>query len=101
MAQLCQESERLEKLEVEVLVIGPEKPAAFARYWQKQNMPFVGLPDPNHQVMNLYGQEVKLFKLGRMPAQILIDKSGMIRFAYYGSNMADIPGVDEVEEALR
>ena len=63
-------------------------------------MPFTGLPDPGHRVMDLYGQEVKLLKLGRLPAQMLIDKSGILRFVHYGSSMADIPGISEIEKVL-
>ena len=63
-------------------------------------LPFVGLPDPKHSVANLYGQEVKLLKLGRMPAQIIIDKQGQIRFAHYGNGMQDIPDNNELLSLL-
>ena len=53
-------------------------------------MPFPGLADPEHSVSKLYGQEVKIFKLGRMPAQLIIDKKGMIRYKHYGNSMSDI-----------
>ena len=58
---------------------------------QKESLPFVGLPDPKHSVLKLYGQEVNLFKLGRMPAQVLIDKAGIARYVHYGHDMTDIP----------
>jgi peroxiredoxin Q/BCP len=35
-----------------------------------------------------------------MPAQMLIDKSGILRFVYYGQSMSDIPSVDDIEQAL-
>ncbi len=100
MAQLRQEADRLQKLDVEVLVVGPENSEAFKKYWQKESLPFVGLPDPKHSVIKLYGQQVKIFKFGRMPAQMLIDKSGILTFVYYGYSMSDIPDVSEVEKAL-
>ncbi len=59
-----------------------------------------GLPDPEHSVMNIYGQKVKILKLGRMPAQMLIDKSGILKFVYYGNSMADIPDISEIEKTL-
>lgn len=46
--------------------------------------------------MKLYGQEVKLFKLGRLPAQMLIDKEGWVRFVHYGHSMTDIPQNEEI-----
>lgn len=57
-------------------------------------MPFVGLSDYRHEVASLYSQEVSLLKLGRMPALLVIDKAGQIRYAHYGSSMADIPEPD-------
>jgi peroxiredoxin Q/BCP len=59
-------------------------------------LPFIGLPDPTHSVLKLYGQEVSLFKLGRMPAQVLIDKAGVARFVHYGHSMSDIPKNEEI-----
>jgi peroxiredoxin Q/BCP len=44
----------------------------------------------------LYGQEIKLFKFGRMPAQVLVDKNGMVRFVHYGNSMSDIPTNEEL-----
>ena len=55
---------------------GPKNAKAFADYFAKESLPFIGLPDPTASVLKLYGQEVNLFKLGRMPAQVLIDKAG-------------------------
>jgi len=65
--------------------------AEFAAYFEKESLPFTGLPDPKASVLKLYGQEVNLFKLGRMPAQVLIDKAGVARYAHYGHSMSDIP----------
>jgi peroxiredoxin len=62
--------------------------------------PFVGLPDPTHTVLKLYGQEIKLFKFGRMPAQVTIDKQGLARFVHYGHDMTDIPENEEILELL-
>jgi peroxiredoxin len=59
-------------------------------------LPFIGLPDPRHSVLKLYGQEIKLFKWGRMPAQVLIDRKGVARFVHYGHDMTDIPKNEEV-----
>ncbi len=91
MAQLRQDYEEFGKRGTTLLVVGPENAAAFARYWQENNLPFIGLPDPAHSVLKLYGQEIKLFKFGRMPAQVLVDRSGTVRFVHYGHEMSDIP----------
>jgi peroxiredoxin Q/BCP len=91
MAQLRQDFAEFEQRQTTILVVGPENADAFARYWQENGLPFVGLPDPTHSVLRLYGQEVNLFKLGRMPAQVVVDKKGMARFVHYGDSMSDIP----------
>jgi peroxiredoxin len=91
MAQLRHDYQEFVERDVEVVVVGPEDAAAFAEYWQAESLPFVGLPDPGHSVLKLYGQQVNLFKLGRMPAQVLIDKAGVARYVHYGHSMSDIP----------
>ncbi len=100
MAQLRQDYEKFQQRQTEIIVIGPENAAAFARYFDEHDLPFIGLPDPTHRVLKLYGQEVNLFKLGRMPAQVLIDKNGIVRFVHYGHSMADIPSNLELIELL-
>ena len=50
----------------------------------------------NSRVLKLYGQKVNLFKLGRMPAQMLVDKEGVLRFIHYGHSMKDIPENSEM-----
>jgi peroxiredoxin len=100
MAQLRQGHAEFERRSAVILVAGPEKPEAFAAYWAKESLPFIGLPDPTHSVLKLYGQEIKLFKLGRMPAQVIVDKQGMVRFAHYGHSMSDIPENTELLEIL-
>lgn len=100
MAQLRQGHEEFEKRDAEILVVGPEKPEAFQKYWAKESLPFIGLPDPAHRVLKLYGQEIKLFKFGRLPAQLIVDKNGVVRFVHYGHSMSDIPENRELLELL-
>ena len=96
MAQLRQDFAEFEKRETTILVVGPENAAAFTRYFKENDLPFTGLPDPEHTVLKLYGQEINLFKFGRMPAQLLVDKAGMARFIHYGHDMTDIPSNGEM-----
>jgi peroxiredoxin Q/BCP len=96
MAQLRQDYPKFVARNVEVVVVGPEDAKAFAAYFAKESLPFVGLPDPKASVLKRYGQEVNLFKLGRMPAQVLIDRAGLARFVHYGHDMQDIPANEEI-----
>jgi peroxiredoxin len=96
MAQLRRDFQEFKKRQTTVIVLGPEDARAFAGYWDMHDLPFTGLPDPKAQVLRLYGQEVNLFKLGRMPAQVIIDKDGFVRFVHYGHSMSDIPENTEI-----
>ena len=91
MAQLRQDYSEFIKLQTRVIVVGPEGARSFQSYWKEHDLPFIGLPDPTSSVLKLYGQEVNLFKLGRMPAQVIVDKDGIARFVHYGHSMSDIP----------
>jgi len=91
MAQLRRDYEEFIKRDTEIIAIGPEGTKQFADWWHAHQMPFVGIADPDHAIAKLYGQQVKLLKLGRMPASLLIDKSGNIQYAHFGESMSDIP----------
>ena len=91
-----EEYDRFVEHEAEILVIGPEGPRRFKQVWDDQGYPFPGLSDYRHTVAELYGQQVKLLKLGRMPAMIIVDKQGVIQFVHFGDGMADIPKNDDV-----
>jgi len=101
LAQLRQDSDKFLAEDTVVLVLGPEDAEAFTKYWQKHDLPFIGLPDPKHTVLKLYGQQIKIFKFGRMPAQVTVDKQGVVRYVHYGHNAADIPTNEEILSVLR
>lgn len=91
MAQLRQDYQEFLDRHTQIIVVGPEDDQAFAAYWRDNDLPFIGLPDPKASVLKLYGQEVNLFKLGRMPAQVIVDREGIARYIHYGHSMSDIP----------
>ena len=101
MAQLRQDFDKFRNEQTAILVVGPENSSAFAKYWNENDLPFIGLPDPKHSVLKLYGQEIKLFKFGRMPAMVIIDIHGTVRFVHYGHSMSDIPENKAVLETLQ
>ena len=100
MAQLRQDYDEFVALDTAVLVLGPENATALADYFTKHNLPYAGLPDPKHSVLKLYGQQIKLFKFGRMPAQVLVDKAGVARYIHYGHSMRDIPPNQEMLQLI-
>ena len=100
MAQLRQGYQAFVERGAQVVVIGPDSASAFREYWQREDLPFVGLPDPQHSVLKQYGQEVNLFKMGRMPAQVIVDRQGIARYVHYGHDMSDIPTNEEMLAVL-
>jgi peroxiredoxin len=100
MAQLRQDYHTFVERNTEIIVVGPEDAEQFKTFWRDQELPFIGLPDPGHNVLKLYGQQIKLFKFGRMPAQVIIDRQGIARFVHYGNSMSDIPETPEMLEIL-
>lgn len=83
-----------------IVVVAPHISEDVAQYWKNEALPMIGIPDEDEKLAELYGQEWKLLKLGRMPALFVIDRKGALAFAYYGTSMSDIPGNREVLKAL-
>jgi len=100
MAQLRQDHQAFVGRDAEIIAVGPEDAKAFSDWWHKERMPFVGLADPRHTIAGLYGQKVNPLKLGRMPALVVIDKEGRIRYEHYGDSMSDIPEDTEILSLL-
>jgi peroxiredoxin len=100
MAQLRRDHQKFQDRGAVVIVVGPDSREKFQAYWRDNALPFIGLPDPKHSVLKTYGQEIKIFKWGRMPAQALIDRQGKVRFIHYGDSMSDIPENEEILEMI-
>ena len=100
MAQLRYDYNKFVAQEAEILVVGPDNQKAFQEFWKNNDLPFIGLPDPKHKVAKVYGQQVKLLKLGRMPALMVIDKGGHLRYSHFGSSMQDIPPNQQILNLL-
>ncbi len=100
MMQLHQDYDKFQEKDLEIVAIGPENREKFKKYWDENQLSFYGIPDESHSVLKLYGQEVNLFKLGRMPAQMLVDKEGVLRYVHFGHSMKDIPENKEIFELI-
>jgi peroxiredoxin len=100
MMQLHHDYSKFVEKGTEIVTIGPENAKSFQNYWEENGLKFHGIPDAKHSVLKLYGQKVNLFKLGRMPAQMLVDKEGVLRYVHYGHSMQDIPENSERFELI-
>jgi peroxiredoxin Q/BCP len=100
MAQLRQDYQQFVDRKTAVLAVGPDSHEDFKRFWERNQIPFIGLADPDHQAAKLYDQEVTLLKFGRVPAQMVIDRDGVVRFVHYARSMSDIPENEEILDLL-
>ncbi len=67
-------------------------------YFREHNIPFPCLVDPEHEVYNRYEVKSTLMSLGQRPALFVIDREGIVRYAYLGWQQWDIPPNAEVLE---
>jgi len=79
-----------------VVVIAPHRAEKVKIFWSDEELPFIGVPDPDGRLGKLYGQEWNALKLGRMPALFVVDPGGNLALAHYGQNMSDIPADEEL-----
>ena len=56
--------------------------------------------DEDKKVSKMLNQQVKITKLGRMPGLLIVDKQGIVQYAYYGDSMKDIPENDVLFKEL-
>jgi peroxiredoxin len=96
MAQLRQDYQKFVERQSEIITIGPEDASAFTKWWHEHQMPFIGIPDPKHDIARVYNQEFKLLKGGRLPSLAVIDKEGKIRLMHYSELPSDIPSDETV-----
>ena len=88
----------------EVIAIAPDILENARRYFQSNDIPFPCLPDADRQVYRQYDVKSALISLGQRPGLFVIDKEGVVRYAYLGWQQWEIPTVDETLgqlEALR
>jgi peroxiredoxin len=96
MARLRQNYQKFVARDAEIIAIGPEDQKTFAAWWHREKMPFLGIADPQHHIADIYGQQVKVLKFGRMPAMVVVDKKGDVRYRHYGESMSDIVADEQV-----
>lgn len=92
---------RFEALGARVVVVTRHDKEEMVAHWKKEKLPYAGVSDPDGHLTDAYGQQWRLFKLGRMPAQFVVDCQGKIAFAHYASGMSDIPKNEAMLELMK
>ena len=57
--------------------------------------------DVKREIGKVFKQEVNILKFGRLPATLIVDKDGIIKWAYYADSLEDIPDNDEILEIIK
>lgn len=100
LKELARRYAEFQARQTEIVAVGVDSAAAFERFWLACGIPFIGVPDPERKVLRKYGQQVKLLRLGRLPAVVIVDRDGVVRWIHYGGSMMDIPPVEVLLERL-
>ena len=84
----------------EVLAIAPDSLENARSYFQHNDIPFACLPDEDRKVFRLYDVKSALVSLGQRPALFVVDREGVVRYAYLGWQQWEIPSIDETLEQI-
>ena len=100
MMQLHQDYKLFLEKNTEIVAVGPENPEEFKKFWDEHEFEFTGIADPEQKILMLFNQKISILRLGRMPAQMLIDRLGILRYIHYGNSMKDIPENSEILDII-
>ncbi len=84
----------------EIIAVAPDALENARTYFQVNEIPFPCLPDPERRVFRLYGVRSAAISLGQRPGLFVIDKDGVVRYAYLGWQQWEIPPVDDTLRQL-
>lgn len=89
-----------EKRDAQVLAIAPDTMERAQEYFQRHDIPFPCLPDPDRQVYRQYDVKSALVSLGQRPGLYILDREGAVRYAHLGWQQWEIPSAEETLRAL-
>jgi len=101
VAQLRRDFQKLKELNTYLFPILTDNKKNAIKMQQKYARIYPIFYDEKKEVTEILKQEIKISKLGRIPGLLIIDKQGVIRYAYYSDNMHDIPENREILDELK
>jgi len=78
-----------------VVAIAPDTLENAQSYFEKNELPFTCLPDADRAVFRQYDVKSAIVSLGQRPGLFIVDKDGIVRFAYLGWQQWEIPSIDD------
>jgi len=78
-----------------VIAIAPDTLDSARSFFERESIPLQCLPDPDREVYRMYDVKSAMISLGQRPGQFVVDKDGVVRYAYLGFQQWEIPSVDQ------
>ena len=85
---------------IEILALAPGSLDQTGAFAVAHAIPFPLLADPDREVYRTYQVESGLRSLGQRPALYAIDRDGVVRYAFLGSQQWQLGDIDEALAAL-
>lgn len=85
---------------IELLALAPGSLDQTGEFAAAHEIPFPLLADPDLDVYGAYQVESRLRSLGQRPALYAIDRDGLVRYAFLGSQQWQLGDIDEALTAL-
>lgn len=85
----------------EVIALVRDTQQAAQAFFKKRPIPFPCLVDTEGSVYHQFEVKSKLLSLGQRPALFVIDREGIVRYAYLGTQQWEIPANEEVLKIVR
>lgn len=84
-----------QKRDAQVLAIAPDDVENARRYFQAHDLPFPCLADPDRIVFRQYDVKSTMASLGQRPGLFVLDRNGVVRYAYLGWQQWEIPTISQ------
>ena len=89
-----------DKRDAQLLAIAPDSLEHAQIYFERNEIPFPGLADPEREVYRQYDVKSALVSMGQRPGLFIVDGEGVVRYAYLGWQQWEIPSVEETLRQL-
>ena len=83
-----------------MLAVAPDTLENARSYFEREDIPFPCLPDPDRKVYRMYDVKSSPISLGQRPGLFILDREGVVRYAYLGWQQWEIPSVDDTLRQL-
>ena len=84
----------------QVIAVAPDTLEHAQAFFQKNDIPFPCLADPDRRVFRQYDVKSAMISLGQRPGVFIVDKDGVVASAHLGFQQWEIPSIDDTLAAL-